>query len=601
MRDTVKKYLPAIACAAIPILCYIVVRPFAEIGINDDWSYIGTAQILAQSGHLGYNGWGSPMLGWQAYLGALFIKLFGFSFTIVRFTTVIEAVLAVFLFQRTLVRAGLNSWNATLATITLALSPLCLPLDFTFMNDVPGLLVIVACLYMCLRAVEAKSQRSASIWICMAVLLNVAGGTARQIAWLGVIFMIPCTVFVLRRRFRVLLWGGLFCAAGWATIPLALRWLARQPYIVPESALPGSIDLHSLKFVAGLGLNSAGLLALLAMPVLLMFAESLRTWNRRSATVFGAGVLCCAIPMIVSIVSGRKLAWIAPFFHDYMTYATFQRLMIVTAQHLHVAAANDCLRILLTALAVLGALSLLACLFAESSPRPHPEPETGSVSWRTLAIILGPFTLAYILLMVSVGLQFVFYDRHLLPLFAILLLVATRLYQERVRTNLPFACIALTAILGIFSLVATHDRFSGFRGYAAAIDEVRSSGVPATAILGPWEFEGWTQIETVGHVNNPRVQVPKGAYVALPVRSYPPACGSELVGFLDMTPALKPAYAISPDPAACGGRVAFAPVIYHTWISPRTHVIFAVRLPRSLLDGRNRQEDSVSSATASSW
>jgi hypothetical protein len=601
MRETVKKYLPAIACAAIPILCYVVVRPFAEIGINDDWSYVGTAQVLAQSGHLGYNGWGSPMLGWQAYFGALFIQLFGFSFTIVRFTTVVEAVLAVFLFQRTLVRAGLNSWNATLATITLALSPLCLPLDFTFMNDVPGLLVIVVCLYMCLRAVKANSQRSASIWICMAVVLNVVGGTTRQIAWLGVLVMIPCAILVLRRSLRVLLLGGLSCAAGWLTVLLAVRWLARQPYSVPESAIPGRIDLHSLKFVAGLGLNSAGFLALLAMPVLLMFAESVRSWNRRSATVFGAGMLACAIPMIVSMVSGRKLAWTAPFFHDYMTDSTFERLTIVTARDLHLAVADDCLRILLTALAVLGALSLLACLFAERPPSRNPEPRTDSVSWRTLAVVLGPFTLAYILLLASVGLQFVFYDRHLLPLLAILLLVATRLYQERVRTNLPFACIVLCVIFGIFSLVATHDRFSSFRGYAAAIDEVRSSGVPASAILGPWEFEGWTQIETVGHVNNPRVQVPKGAYVALPVRSYPPACDSELVSFLDMTPALKPAYAVSPDPAACGGRVAFAPVIYHTWVSPRTHAIFAVRLPHSFLNGTDRQEDSVSSATANSW
>ena len=67
------------------------------------------------------------MLGWQLYFGALFVKLFGFSFTAVRFGTVVEAMATAFLLQRTFVRAGLNSWNATLATMTFVLSPLYFP------------------------------------------------------------------------------------------------------------------------------------------------------------------------------------------------------------------------------------------------------------------------------------------------------------------------------------------------------------------------------------------------------------------------------------------------------------------------------------------
>jgi hypothetical protein len=32
-----RNYLPALACALLPIPCYFLIRPYAEIGINEDW------------------------------------------------------------------------------------------------------------------------------------------------------------------------------------------------------------------------------------------------------------------------------------------------------------------------------------------------------------------------------------------------------------------------------------------------------------------------------------------------------------------------------------------------------------------------------------
>lgn len=581
MKETAKNYLPAIACALVPILCYAVVRPYAEIGINDDWSYIKTAQVLAQTGHLVYNGWGSPMLGWQAYVGALFIKFFGFSFTVVRFSTVIEAIAAIFLLQRTFLRAGVNRWNATLGTMTLALSPLCLPLDFTFMNDVPGLLVIVLCLYMCLRALQAKGERSAVAWLFAAVFFDVLGGTARQIAWLGALVMIPCAVWLMRRSSRILLWGCLSCVAGISSVLFLMRWAARQPYIVPESAIPGRIDLNSLRFAAGSGLEAAGLLALLAMPVLLMFVERLREWNRRSAAIFATGIFGFVILEIFSRVSGGKLVFLAPFLPDYMTDSTFQKACASANQSLHLSVGNRCFPILLTSLAVLGALSAVAYSFVGTRPRRGLERDTDSISWLRLGVLLIPFTLAYALLLISVALQFEFYDRHLLPLLAILLIVATRYYQESVRAKLPFLCVIMVALYGCFSTAAAHDEFSMYRGYAAAIKEAQSSGAPPTAILGWREYAGWAEIEKVGHINNPRIRDPKGAYLRPPARIFPVSCNPDLVQFLKNAPAIRPTYAVSLNPGECGGQVALPPVVYHTWLAPQKNAVYVVRLPRS--------------------
>ena len=78
------KYLHMLACMLALLFCVLATRPFVSMGVNDDWSYIWSARVLADTGHLIYNGWGAMPLGWMAYLGALFIKLFGFSFTVAR-------------------------------------------------------------------------------------------------------------------------------------------------------------------------------------------------------------------------------------------------------------------------------------------------------------------------------------------------------------------------------------------------------------------------------------------------------------------------------------------------------------------------------------
>src|SRR5215469_9635400 len=136
------KRLGAAVCAFIVHLCDLVIWPVVELGVNDEWSYVKTVQILAQTGHIVYNGWATAMLGWQLYLGALFVKLFGFSFTAVRLSILPVAVATIYLTHRVLIRCGIDEWNAALGTLTLALSPLFVPLSVNVMTDVPGLFCI---------------------------------------------------------------------------------------------------------------------------------------------------------------------------------------------------------------------------------------------------------------------------------------------------------------------------------------------------------------------------------------------------------------------------------------------------------------------------
>src|SRR5271168_2082145 len=71
----------AFLCVLILLTCSLIAHPVAEIGMNDDGPYVWSARVLAQTGHIVYNGWATAMLGWQLFLGGLFIHVFGPSFT----------------------------------------------------------------------------------------------------------------------------------------------------------------------------------------------------------------------------------------------------------------------------------------------------------------------------------------------------------------------------------------------------------------------------------------------------------------------------------------------------------------------------------------
>lgn len=114
--SAIKRRLWALGCAFSLLVCLPLVKPWLEMGTTDDVSYTLSAQMLAQTGHIVYNGWATAILGWQLYLGAAFIKLFGFSFNVKRLSMLPVAMLTAFLSQRSMVRAGLSERNATLGT-----------------------------------------------------------------------------------------------------------------------------------------------------------------------------------------------------------------------------------------------------------------------------------------------------------------------------------------------------------------------------------------------------------------------------------------------------------------------------------------------------
>jgi hypothetical protein len=548
----VRKFrVPALFCALAVLVCELISRPYANMGISDDGPYILMTRTLADTGHIVYNGWPAAMLGWQIYLGAAFIKLFGFSFTTARMSTVLTSAALAFLIQRTFVAANISERNATLATLALVLSPLYLLLSVTFMSDIFGLFAIVVCLYGCLRALQAPTDRATIAWLCFAVLTNALGGTARQIAWFGILVMLPSALWLLRSRHRVLFAGAAATFAGAVFIFGSLHWFSLQPYIQPEHLVPKSIH--------GFVIAKNFIFLFLDVPFLLLplFALFLPVLWRRNRI---SGVVVLAICVAYTLISFHRGF---PFLMEPLAGDWINPQGIYESSHLQGTPPiylSHWVRLLMTIASLGGLLGLIASSFISRPPALAAEPSE-AISWNSLAVLLVPFAVAYIVLLLPRAADSTIFDRYILPLLAITPVFLVRYYQETIRPNVPAAAAVLVFVMAAYGVANTHNQFAFYRARVAIAEELRAQAIPDTAVDGGWESNLDVELQHANHINFPSITTPAHAYIPIPEPS-PIDCHAL---WYDYTPHIHPLYGISFDPNACHGLAPFAPVHYSRW------------------------------------
>ena len=559
-------------CACIVAVCVLLTYPVAEMGFQDDWSYIRTALEFARTGHFVYNGWATAMLGWIIPWSALFIKVFGFSFTLVRLSMLPVTMLCIYLFHANLVRFGIRDRNAVLGALTVGLSPVFLPMAASYMTDVAGLFVIVLCLYLCQRAVAAHSDRAAVLWLCCAAGGSVVGGTVRQIAWLGALVMVPSTAWLLRKRCGVMATGIALWALSILGVLASLYWWNRQPYSVPEHILQGPVTPHMVHHLVGILIKSFLCLLLLLYPILVSWLPAARRLNRAAAIRVGLAV----VALIVFLWKVKTPDdWLAPW----LTHV-IQSLMRESGEFPGVTETPWSLpvRVAISVLVVGSALIIAEVLYPilRSKSKTDLEP----VIRQDLLYMLGPFSLSYIVMLLPRSLYGLSYDRYLLGLMPLGIVVLIRLYQQVIADNLRAISFLMLGTFGFFSIAGTHDWFAANRARITAVEEIRATGVPKTAIQGAFEYDGWTQIEAAGFVNEQRIEVPAGAFHKN-MRMYrlPERCW-HFFGWY--APAIDPKYLIVSSPSSCFENSTFPPVTFRTWLPPFRRTIYVQKMKRDL-------------------
>ncbi|MGA7158197.1 MAG: glycosyltransferase family 39 protein [Acidobacteriaceae bacterium] len=558
--------LLAVFCAFAVVLCELLSRPFANMGFADDGPYIFMARHVATTGHIAYNGWAAPMLGWQLYLGAAFIKLFGFSFTTVRMSILLVAVLMAFVLQRILVRAGTNERNATIGTLALVLSPTYLTLSVTFMTDITGLFAVVLCLYGCLRALQAPTSRSAIAWIAFAALTNAVGGTSRQIAWLGVLVMVPSTLWLFRSNRRVVVAGALFTLIGDVLVLASLHWLRLQPYALPEHLIPETYSIG--EGVWDLTFSFIDISFLLLAIVILFFPQIRKLRLRTIAVLIVLFIGYCFVAIYPSHLRGRfPLEPILSVWGN--IHGIYEFTFMKGARPIFL---NTDVRILLTFVSFGGLVGLIVSFLRNRRIPPAVESDT-VLTWRQLGVLVVPFSIAYALLLFPRATSVGIYGRYLLALLVISLLCLVRYYQEWIRPRLPVASTLMICLTAIYGMAVVHDSFAFYRARLEIAAELHSSGIPDTEVDNGWEYDVAVELQHASHLNDPHLRTAARGYI--PPAPLPP--GTCSMPLSEVTPHIRPIYGISFDPNACYGLAPFSPVHYSRWPYSTPGTLYVVR------------------------
>ncbi len=570
MTHRPRSYLQPTLCALAVLACELISRPFTTMNVCDDGPYIRTARTFANTGHLVYNGWEGAMVIAQIYLAQPFIKLFGYSYTSVRMSTLLLAVVAAFILQRTVVRTGISERNATLATLAVVISPIYLMFAATFMSDIGGLFAITLCMYGCVRAIQASADRSAVGWICFAAFTCALFGTSRQIAWLGTLVMVPCTLFLLRHRRRVLLGGAVATAIAFLLILGCMLWFSRQPYVIPVPLIVRPFPMHAaLRQLSFIVFE----IPFLILPLFAIFLPSI--FRSRASIRFPLLAMLLAYVVLAFLsrngpnpdlrlepTAGNAGSWLTP--SGVFTTVPGAPMLLDTGA-----------LILLTIVCIGGLLGVVAVVLqlrgAKSSA---PRATDGGLSWQQLGILFLPFSAAYfLLLMAAVGTTHTIFDRYAIGLLGPTAIILVRLYQEKIGSRLPRAAVLLVILMAAYGTVVTHNTFALDRARVDLADELHSKGVAFTSIDGGWDYNLDTELDHADYINDPRIKNPADAYVPPP----PAASGNCPVFWNERTPHVHAVYGISFLPDTCYGRAPFAPVQYRPWpLRPRLN-LYAVR------------------------
>ena len=153
------RWAPALMVGAALLAAIVIVDPFREFMSQDDgWAYARSVEHLVLTGQYRLDAWSAANMPVQIYLAAGLAKVFGYSFSILRISTLLLLVAALGAFYASLRDWALPAWPAAVLTLALLASPLVLMLSFTFMSDIQFIGWLLVALWLYGRGFEGRSD-----------------------------------------------------------------------------------------------------------------------------------------------------------------------------------------------------------------------------------------------------------------------------------------------------------------------------------------------------------------------------------------------------------------------------------------------------------
>lgn len=512
LSATIRRYLTnqslILPLILLLLLTNLLVSPVGEFSLNDDWIHAKAVQRLLEEGQYRGHSYVAATLAAQAYWAALFCKIFGFSFTILRESTLVLSVVGAWAMARCGLALGLSRNLALLCGVLVAINPLVLNLSYSFMTDVPFLAMSILSGLFFLLALQTPSAKL----ICWASCFAVVAFFVRQF---GVMLPVPfaATVFVLwwQKQYRVS-WSMVFafiCPWLAATAIVLYLWTIKDAGTPIFKSLQGRVLMSAMDGFRHIPVSLC-YMGLFALPLgagrLWQIVRKHDVWTRKrgaiwvgfclvSLTVF---LLPKILFLVISILFDKEALWLQRY-AERMPLLKKDYLLDLAVGHIQLPDVNPqpvvsiggwWWLVTFAALGVAG-LIFLNCVDLLYDMRVQHD-ENNVLQQRTHQRL---FLLLWGLILLAVAYNpkrlFVF-DRYLIPaLPPFILLLAYEMNRFKLKGALRLATFSCT-LLYIFSVVCLQD-YMGWNSAATAAQNKLMTvyGVKSESIRGLDTFNGW--------------------------------------------------------------------------------------------------------------
>ena len=179
MKKLFNTYKGQLVISLLWILVVVVVNPMGEFPLNDDWSYAKSVQTLYNDGVLKLYNWGEMTLVAHVYWGYLFTKVFGFSFSVLRISTLVMGLFSILGVYQLCSLVCKSKPIVFIATSLVIFNPIFLSLSFSFMTDIPFFDLSVWTFYAFVQFHNTGLRK----YLVLAIALSIWAFLIRQLAF----------------------------------------------------------------------------------------------------------------------------------------------------------------------------------------------------------------------------------------------------------------------------------------------------------------------------------------------------------------------------------------------------------------------------------
>ena len=152
------------------LIMAVLVNPIGDFPLNDDWAFAASVEKLIDSGNFVLPNWSAPNLLTHVVWGSLFAYIFGYSFTVLRISTLVLALIGLIATFKLLREIKLSSGTSLLAVMIIAANPVFFVSSNTFMTEVPFFSLSLISLFFLTKALSTERLSCIFIGSAAAVL-----------------------------------------------------------------------------------------------------------------------------------------------------------------------------------------------------------------------------------------------------------------------------------------------------------------------------------------------------------------------------------------------------------------------------------------------